>query len=290
DGALHGRGAADMKAGVVVALHALGAVRAAGIVPRGDVVLQAVPSEEDGGLGTFAALERDSAFAACLIPEPTDFALVCAQAGALTFRGLVTGKAAHAAVRLNGLSAIDRYIPIHLALAEHERTVNAGVTHALMRQHALPYPLSVGRVEAGAWSSQVPDQLGFEGRLGVPVGTGVDEARAALQAVVDAAVGDGEPVPLAWTGGQFAPAETDPAHPWVRLLHAAATDELGAPPPITGVTWGADMRLFAARGIPCAMLGTWGLEIAHGADEHVRVAEVGTLARTMVRAIVRFGG
>ena len=49
----------------------------------------AVASEEDGGLGAFAALERDAAFDACLIPEPTGFDVVCAQAGALTFEGVV---------------------------------------------------------------------------------------------------------------------------------------------------------------------------------------------------------
>ena len=51
--------------------------------------MQCVSSEEDGGLGTFAELERDTAFDAALIPEPTGFDVVCAQAGALTFRGVV---------------------------------------------------------------------------------------------------------------------------------------------------------------------------------------------------------
>src|SRR3954469_13213071 len=57
-GRLHGRGALDMKGAVVAALHALKALREAGGAP--EVVLQAVASEEDGGLGTFAALERDA--------------------------------------------------------------------------------------------------------------------------------------------------------------------------------------------------------------------------------------
>ena len=52
-------------------------------------MLAAVASEEDGGLGAFAALERDAAFDACLIPEPTGFDVVCAQAGALTFAGVI---------------------------------------------------------------------------------------------------------------------------------------------------------------------------------------------------------
>ena len=78
-----------MKGAVVAALHALAALRAASTAP--EVVLQAVASEEDGGLGTFAALERDAAFDAALLPEPTGLRVVCAQAGALTFRGVVRG-------------------------------------------------------------------------------------------------------------------------------------------------------------------------------------------------------
>lgn len=289
DGELHGRGAADMKAGVAAALHAMAAVRAAGIPLRGDVVLQAVPSEEDGGLGTFAALERDSDFAACLIPEPTGFELVCAQAGALTFSGTVTGKAAHAAVRLNGVSAIDRYMTIHAALHEHERAVNTNVTHPLMRLHPLPYPLLVGQLHAGRWSSQVPDALHFEGRLGVRVGEDVAVARRALQGAVDAAAGTGGAVELRWTGGQFASAETDANDPWARLVAGAAAAELGEAPAVGGATWGADMRLFCARGIPTVMLGTHGLELAHAVDERVKLSEVHQLARVMVRTLVAFG-
>ena len=91
---MHGRGSVDMKGGVVAALHALAELREG---ERPEVVLQAVASEEDGGLGTFAALERDAAFDAVLIPEPTGFEVVCAQAGALTFHVTVRGRAAHAA-------------------------------------------------------------------------------------------------------------------------------------------------------------------------------------------------
>jgi acetylornithine deacetylase len=280
DGFVYGRGSVDMKAGVAAALHAAAAVDA----PLGDVVVVATPSEEDGGLGTFAALERDAGFAACLIPEPTGFELICAQAGALTFAGVVPGRAAHAALRLEGESAIDRYVPFHLALQEHERRLNADVQHPLMRAHELPYPLLVGRVNAGRWSSQVPDRLEFEGRLGVPIGTAVEDARASLESI---AAEHG--IELTWTGGQFAPAETDPDDPFVRLVAKAAAAELGSEPRLTGATYGSDMRLWAERGIPCAMLGTRGIERAHGVDERVAVAEVVQLGRIMERVAGGFG-
>jgi acetylornithine deacetylase len=286
DGRLHGRGSLDMKGAVVAAMHALAAVRASG-AESPTVVLQAVSSEEDGGLGTFAELERDAAFDAALLPEPTAFAVVCAQAGALTFKGVVRGRSAHAAARLEGCSALDRYVRVHAALAAHEAAVNARVEHPLMRELPLPYPLLVGRIAGGTWSSQVPDRLEFEGRLGVPLGADLDGARAALQAVVDAALDDGEPrCVLTWEGGAFAPGETPPEHPWVELVRSAVAAERGEAP-VVGVPYGADMRLFTGRGIPAVMVGTSGLELAHAVDESVSVAELVALARTIVRVIVR---
>jgi acetylornithine deacetylase len=285
-GFVHGRGSADMKGGLVAALHAVAAVaRTAGAAPA-DVVLQAVASEEDGGLGTVAALERDDRFDAALIPEPTGFQVACVQAGALTFRGTVPGVSAHAAVRLEGVSALDRYVVIHAALQEHERALNADVRHPLMRALRLPYPLLVGRLEAGRWSSQVPDRAVFEGRVGVRVEQDPAAARATLESVVRAACPEAE---LTWEGGQFAPGATDPDHPFCRLVQAAGADELGAAPELVGVPYGSDMRLFAARGIPCVMVGPGGLERAHGVDERVRVEDLHRTARLIVRVLSRYG-
>jgi acetylornithine deacetylase len=281
DGWLYGRGSVDMKGAVVAALHALAALDGAGP----EVVLVAVASEEDGGLGAFAALERDAAFDACLIPEPTGFDVVCAQAGALTFEGVVPGVAAHAAHRLEGVSAIDRYLPVHAALAEHERALNADVSHPLMRALELPYPLLVGRVEAGEWSSSVPDRLRFEGRAPVRVGEEVASARAAVEAVVARACPEAT---LRWPGGQFASGETDAAHPFVALVRSALAAEVGREVAVVGVPWGADMRLWTARGIPTVMAGTPGIERAHAVDERVRVDDLVTLARAIARVATAF--
>jgi acetylornithine deacetylase len=289
-GAVHGRGAADMKGGVVAALHAMAALHASGTRLPGDVVLQAVPSEEDGGLGTFAALRRDAHFAACLIPEPSELQVVCAQGGALTFTGTVRGRTAHAALRLEGVSAIDRYIPIHAALHALEQAINARPRHPLLADHPLPYPLLVGQLQAGRWSSQVPEELRFEVRLGVPVGTSLADARAELeQAVAAATDAAGPPVEIVWSGGQFAPCEIAVDDRWVTLVGDAAAAELGTPPPLAGVGYGTDMRLYRERGIPCLMFGPRGIRLAHAVDEHVAIADLETVARVIVRSAVAFG-
>jgi acetylornithine deacetylase len=271
DGYLYGRGALDMKAGVVAALHAMAAVAD----PPCEVVLLAVSSEEDGGQGTFAALELDDRYDACLIPEPTDFSLVCAHGGALTFRGVVRGRSAHAAFRMAGESAIDRYVPIHARLAELEREMNANVENLLMAELELPYPLLVGRVQAGTWSSQVPDRLEFEGRVGVPVGESPETVRALVEERVGA---DAE---IAWTGGQFGSGATPTDHPFVQLVARGATG-------LAGMPYGADMRHFTERGIPTVMIGPGGLDRIHGVDERVALEEVVRLAELIARTIEAF--
>jgi acetylornithine deacetylase len=271
-----------MKGGVVAGLHAMAAAESS----PAEVVLLGVASEEDGGLGAWASLEHDADYDACLIPEPTGFDVACAQAGALTFAGVVPGVAAHAALRRAGVSAIDRYVAIHGALAEFEEELNAGVEHPLMRELDLPYPLSVGRVAGGRWSSTVADRLEFEGRVGVPVDVHPDAVRRRVEEAVAGACPEAS---VAWPGGQFTPGETPGDHPWVALVHACAQAEAPAAR-LVGVPYGSDLRHFTARGIPCVMVGPGGLERAHAPGERVAVDDLHRLARVITRVLDRFAG
>jgi acetylornithine deacetylase len=277
-----------MKAGVIAALHALVALRRAGVEPACDPVLLAVSSEEDGGVGAFAALREDARYDGCVITEPTGFDVVCAQAGAITFRGEVRGTGAHAAFRLEGVSAIDRYVKIHAALHAYERRVNTDVEDPLMATLDLPYPVLVGRVEAGEWSSTVPDRLVFEGRAPVRIGEDVATAQAAVEEAVRASLADdgGAPATVTWPGAIFASARTATDDPLTALVLEATVAERGIAA-AAGVPWGADLRLFTARGVPTVMVGPRPIAI-HGVDERVALDEVLATARILVRACCAF--
>ena len=281
DGAVHGRGSLDMKGGLVAGLHALRAIHASGVQLAGEAVLQSVVSEEDGGLGAFDAIRRIGHADAALILEPTGLDVVCAQAGALTFTGTVRGKAAHAAARLEGVSAIDRYLPIHERLRTLEDERNRDVAHPQMRELRLPYPILVGRLVAGEWSSTVPDRLVFEGRFGVRVGEQIEDARTVLEGAI------GGLCELEWTGGQFASGETPHDHPAAQAALAAASDVRGVTARVIGVPWGADMRLYCAAGIPCVMCGPGGVELAHAVDERVEVEQLVAAARIAALFVLR---
>ena len=287
---IYGRGAVDMKGGFVAALHALAAVTAVMSRPPGEVVVQSLVAEEDGGLGAFAALRRDANFAGCVIPEPTSGELICAHGGALTFTGRISGRAAHASDRLAGVSALDRFVRVYRALHDVESELNTGVEHALMRAFALPYPLNVGRVRAGDWASTVPDELVFECRVGVPVGMPATEVRRLVErAVAHANDDECEPPTVTWTGGQFEASETPVDHPVVSAVADAAAAVTGTRPHVAGVSYGSDMRLYTARGIPTVMFGPGDVHQAHATDESIAINDVVTHARILAVLAARFG-
>ena len=63
---------------------------------------------------------------------------------------------------------------------------------------------------------------------------------------------------------------------------------VSAPPPLVGVPYGTDMRLFCARGIPCVLFGPGGIERAHAVDEHVAIDDLEAVARIIVRCALAF--
>ena len=207
DGRIYGRGSCDMKAGLVAALYAVRAVRRAGVELAADVTVASVIGEEDGGLGTFATLRRGHTADVCIIPEPTGLDVISACGGALTFRIVVNGHAVHASRRGQGVSAIERFLPLFNALRRLEATRNAEVD-PLMRRWDIAYPLEIGTLHAGDWPSSVPDLLVAEGRLGVALDEPPAQARAALeQAISTACLADPwlaeHPARVEWWGGQF---------------------------------------------------------------------------------------
>ncbi|WP_234533659.1 ArgE/DapE family deacylase [Streptomyces shenzhenensis] len=293
---VHGRGACDMKAGLVAHLAALAAIRAAGVRLRGRLALHFVVGEEDGGLGAFGTLRRGYDGDACVITEPTAGTLITANAGALTFRLTVPGKAAHASSRDAGVSAIDGYLAIHRALADLERDRNRD-PDPLMAEYPIPYALSVGTLRAGDWASSVPDLLIAEGRLGVRLGEEPADARAEVErCVAEVCAADPwlreHPATVTWPGGQFASGRLKEGHPLRAVVRDACADTNGwaSRPRERGAPYGSDLRLYTGAGIPTLQYGPGDVRVAHSAEERVSVAEVVAVARTLVVTALRTVG
>ena len=296
DGRIYGRGSTDMKGGLIAGIGAIRAIRAAGVVLSGDVMVQSVIAEESGGAGTLAAVLRGHIADGVLIAEPTQLNISPAGGGCLMFRITVHGRSAHAALRYEGESALEHWYPLHAALLRLENERNRTLHHPLFEHLPNKIPFNVGRLEAGNWPSSVPETLVAEGRFGVMPGEDMEEVRAAFERTLhDAAQADPwlrvHPPELAWYGAQFGTAEIPATHPLVRTLHDAFVDAAGRAPGVEGVAWGSDMRFFTdiAR-VPAVLFGPGNVALAHYTDEYVCEDEIHQAMRVDALTILRWCG
>ncbi|MGI8703877.1 MAG: ArgE/DapE family deacylase [Candidatus Limnocylindrales bacterium] len=295
NGFLYGRGACDMKGGVAAALAA---IRGLASVARrvelaGEAMFVSVPSEEDGGSGMLAAIRAGYTGDMAVITEPTRLRLVTTQAGAITFRLTVPGRAAHASMRRQGVSALEKLFLVHEALGVDETARNAAEQRPEMRALGLPYPTIIGIVEGGEWASTVPDRVVAQGRYGVRVGQTPAEAEAELRTAIARACHDDDwlrehPVEVEITGGRFASSAIPVEHPLVAGLAETAGEVLGSRPEKVGVPYGADMRLLINEGrTPTVIFGPGDPAVAHAANERVPLDEVVDCARVLAAWLVR---
>ncbi len=277
---VYGRGAADMKGGIVTHLAAIDALGAAGVMLAGDLLLASSVGEEDGGLGAMSTILRGYRADAVIITEPTNLALVVAQGGSLVFRITINGRSAHGASRNEGVSALEKFVPIFQDLLAWEDERNRTLSHLLYDHLANKFPISVGTVRAGTWASTVPETLVAEGRLGFLPGETIEEMQAAAEARIRGVADRDDwlrahPPIVEWVGGQFASTEVSPDEPIAQAVatgHHAAT---GAPVEVMGVSWGADMRLFKEiAGIPTVLYGAGDVRNVHCPDEFIDVEDL----------------
>ncbi|PSQ58421.1 peptidase M20 [Halobacteriales archaeon SW_7_71_33] len=290
---LTARGAADMKAGLGACVFAARALRSAVDDSQesdldGRVVVESVAGEEEGGVGAAAAalsnpypFERDAA----LVAEPTELRPVVATEGTVMRRLVVEGRSAHAATRWHGESVLPHFERLRQALFDLEAERSATVEHPLY-DYETPWPVTVGQVEAGTWSSSVPARLEAEVRIGVAPGETVAEVERQYDERIATVASESEwlrehPPTFERFSVQFEPAEIDADEPVVRALQAAmrTTGLTGIEP--RGATYGADSRHYVAAGIPTVVFGPGSIEQAHFPDETVAWSEVERATRTI---------
>lgn len=304
DGRVWGRGAADMKGGLLCAAFAVRAIAAAGARLRGDLILQAVVGEElmEAALGTLACLERGYRADAAVVAEPSPahapLAVCPASCGFLLLSLTVEGKPTHSGMRAEtirpgrsgsaqGVHAIDKAIPIYLALAELERqwgmdkhdplflpgsfTVHPGVFVGGPRDVLVPYAIAEhARMECVVWYPPQEDAAAIRAEI---------ERQVASAAALDPWLRD-HPPQLTWSQ-HWPPARlNDPEHAIVAAACDAHERANGAPAMRAGFTAVADTAFLNEAGIPAISYGPGSLSEAHAADESVAVDELLAATRT----------
>lgn len=289
---LHGRGANDMKAGIVAYCMALQALQRLGWQPAARVILQSVIEEECTGNGALACLLAGYTADAALIPEPGD-EVMSAQMGVMWMTIDVYGVPVHAAVAHTGIGAIDFAQFLVGKLRELEAQWNEPRhRHSMYCAHEHPVNFNLGRIEGGEWSSSVPTHCRVDMRLGFYPGIRPAEVRAQVEALLRQAhaahpARDSVKVDISYHGFQAEGLVVDLQQPALQTLMQAHRDITGQAAGTRASTATTDVRFFHLYGqIPSTCYGPRGANI-HGVDEWVSIDSLqqvtAVLALTMAR-------
>ncbi len=301
DGWMHGRGAGDMKAGLVSNLYALDALRACGLQPAADVFVQSVVEEECTGNGALACVARGYKADAALIPEPFDEQLISAQVGVIWFQVRIQGLPTHVAYAGKGANAIEAATPLMQALhALQERWNHGEHRHAGFAHVHHPLNINVGKIQGGDWASSVPAWCNFDVRMGVYPGQPVEQARAEIEAAIHEAAQGVDflraHAPEVVFNGFMADGyalmddQREPARSAVSALaaaHESVTGQALTQSPTTATT---DARVLALSGdIPTLVYGPKA-EAIHGFNERVELESMRRVTQTTALFIARWCG
>jgi len=296
DGKIYGRGSCDMKAGLSSGLFAISILKNLGFAPDGDIIFQSVVGEESGGCGTLTNIVKGYDADAAIILEPTSLKLSPIQSGALTFRLKVPGKATHASMRWDGISAIEKYSLIHQSIINFEKERHDSFDVEYYQSKDRVAPINIGTIAGGQWHSTVPESIIAEGRLGVFPGESNAKAKQSFEGHInkfaesDNWLKDHPPV-IEWFEGQFESGQTSLDHPLIKELDKIYTNVSNQDAIIEGVTYGSDLRLFTNHAnIPSVLFGPGDVRLAHAANENILIDEILISTEVVANMIVNWCG
>ena len=292
---LYGRGAADMKAGIVAYTMAMRVLAALGFEPAARVVLQSVIEEECTGNGALACLVEGYTADAAVIPEPWQEVL-SAQMGVLWMTIDVYGVPVHAAVAHTGVGAIDFAYYLVGKLRELEAQWNEPqCRHPLFCAHEHPVNFNLGKIVGGEWSSSVPTHCRVDMRLGFYPGIKPAEVRAQVEALLREAHAahpqhKSVRIDISYHGFQAEGLVVDLQQPVIRSLMQAHRDITGSEATARASTATTDVRFFHLYGhIPATCYGPNGANI-HGVDEWVSIASLQQVTAVLALFVARWCG
>lgn len=300
---LHGRGAGDMKGGLVCALMAFKALHQLGLQPAGVVGFNAVLDEENTGNGTLATLHalqharakaRLTDFEAVIIPEPFAETLMAAQVGVSWLFVTLTGRPAHVAYMGQGLNPIEAAHELMADLKELEAEWNAAERrHPAFRDVTHPINFNLGRIEGGEWNSSVPCTCTLSLRCSYFPGVDPDAAVAEIGRRLRAKAQSLNPalqVEISTRGHRSPGCVYDLEQPAMRALaqaHRLVNGQEARRLACTATTDGRHFRLMTD--LPVTNYGPLARDI-HGIDEAVSLPSMRRVTLTLAHFLVDWCG
>ena len=292
---LYGRGAGDMKAGLVANLFAFDALRQAGLEPTGRIHFESVVEEECTGNGSLSALQHGYTADAVLIPEPEEDMLVRANTGVIWFTVRVAGSPTHPREMTSGFNAIDaaHYVVERLRELEQRWNDEKG-EHRYFEDLDHPINLNLGIIEGGDWASSVPAWCEMHLRMALYPGVTAEDAWDEILAQLATISTDqsGHPIRATATrNGFFAQGYVlEPGSDAEAVLSTSHQEVFGEELRSFTTPGYLDGRVFTQyAGIPSLVYGPIS-EAIHGYDERVSIESVRRITKSIALFIAEWCG
>lgn len=299
DGALHGRGACDMKGGVAAMVLAAEVLAERGGLD-GELVVCTVTDEEETGAGGIAAVARGVRAGAGMIPEPTSFDAWVACRGDVICEIEVHGRLGHAGIEHPPGDAVNAIEKARVVIDALRRLHDEHREHPDHRHlHLSPGHVIPTRIRGGDWAVNVPDVCTLTYHVSyLPGHADADGWGTHVESEVEAAIENAassdpwlaeHPPRVRWLLDVPA-AEIDAGEPIVGLALDAGADA-GRPGRRAGLdSWhdGATFTRFGAT--PTIAIGPRSIDRAHTVDEHVPIDDLVDCAKLYALAALRFCG
>jgi succinyl-diaminopimelate desuccinylase len=271
---LFGRGACDMKGGIVAMLYAIRALKECGAELHGRIVLTLVPDEETGGtrgsawLARCGLLGRDGI--GMLTAEPTGGVVWNASRGAITLRVQVFGRSAHVGLQHQGENAFERMHGVVKQLLDLKREVEQRKTTCnIGAEQARNSILMLGGQSAGGANfNVVPKTCWFTVDRRINPEEDLHEEKTRLLGVLERCRSGG--IPLEWEilqEGTSAASRDDEV--LAQALARSVAAVTGQPPQFEMCPGLLETRFYAAQSIPAYAYGPGLLSVAHGPNEYI---------------------
>ncbi len=276
DGRMYGRGAGDMKAGLVAMTAAFQALRLAGLQPAAPVQFAAVIEEECTGNGALAVMHALPKPDACVIPEPGPGypALYVAEVGVVWAWVTVTGRPAHVREMQAGVNAIEAAYVLMEHVRTYEHHANRGERrHPAFAAENHPINVNLGTIEGGEWTSSVATRARMSLRVGVMPGESCFAVRDAIGRLVADASRDprlrGAHLAVAFRGFMADGCVFPPEQPIAQAVSRLHQDVSGTKLRHYAATGLTDARFYALyQGTEATCYGP-DADAIHGIDESV---------------------
>ena len=286
DGIVFGRGACDDKGQIAVMYLALRALKDLGMVPQGNITIDIVVEEENGGNGTLYATLHPLKADAAIVMEPTEMAIFPSVRGAVWFELNCFGRPGHSGRASDVVSALKEAVKGIQVLEEYHDQLLAASRgkNPLFDQYENPMPVTFGIMSAGDWPATAPATATLKGVFGfLPNST----VKSVQQGMMDALRNSehkwlSENSELRFNMLNNEGNETPVDHPLVQCLLQAASDA-GVSSKVSAMTAACDAwRYNNVLGIPTVVMGAGSLKYAHANNEQIGVDEIVAMARTLL--------